>query len=146
MAFTNSALFASSLTLHRSKISDSEFALPPHLSPYEPSKLLPFPTICSQHADTFSRKMYECSLLIYFSFGFSFLFCLVAKKMVDKKAGDLCLCVCDLRFWIQQYLTFSSSFYYSSCKYLFIHCCFVWLLSKLWQLIEMDHPFDRREN
>ncbi|XP_016649837.1 PREDICTED: ACT domain-containing protein ACR12 isoform X2 [Prunus mume] len=57
MAFTNSALFASSLTLHRSKISDSEFALPPHLSPYEPSKLLPFPTICSQHADTFSRKM-----------------------------------------------------------------------------------------
>ncbi|BBN70173.1 ACT domain-containing protein [Prunus dulcis] len=57
MAFTNSALFASSLTLHLSKISDSEFALPPHLSPYEPSKLLPFPTICSQHADTFSRKM-----------------------------------------------------------------------------------------
>ncbi|XP_061996428.1 ACT domain-containing protein ACR12 [Rosa rugosa] len=52
MAFTNSSLFASHLTLHRSKLSDSEFAPPP----CEALKLLHFPP-SAIHASTFSRNL-----------------------------------------------------------------------------------------
>ncbi|KAK9912055.1 hypothetical protein M0R45_035930 [Rubus argutus] len=55
MAFTNSSLFASHLTLHRSKISDSEFAPQPHVCPFEVPKPLQFPPTI--HAHTFSRKL-----------------------------------------------------------------------------------------
>ncbi|KAB2594974.1 hypothetical protein D8674_030424 [Pyrus ussuriensis x Pyrus communis] len=53
------ALFASSINLHLSKISHSEFAPQPRPSPYDPPKLLPLPAVCSSQraaANAFSRE------------------------------------------------------------------------------------------